>query len=384
MDPDQTREVGGGSPDGSGLNLGGRPLGPGRPGPGDPTEDDRCCEVCGVSLAGLRKDARYCGDAHRKTAMNRRQKESGNGYHKPAERHLTSWTPKPQTEQLLADVQEVLAEYTEQLPVTVRQVFYRLAGKGRPKSKSSEKQLYRALRLGRRFDRIPFDAIRDDTGAHLSGDGAREGDDHPAAYAQQALDRSRFALEDNSYRRGRHEGQPVYIDMWAEAAGMAPQLSRWVSQYGVAVHSGTGFDGLSLKWRMAQVIAQRDAPTVLFHLGDLDWHGRWVYRALFDDLEGFAPHAELEVVRLAVTEEQVERLGLTAYSGAVQAEAVAPDELQRIVVEAVKERYDEAIAAKVRQREERERREVDRRLAELRAKDAHAYALLRAFGWEDA
>jgi hypothetical protein len=346
-------------------------------------EDDRRCEVCGVSLAGLRKDARYCGDSHRKTAMNRRQKETGNGYRKPAERHRVSWTPKPKTERLLEEVQGVLAEYSEQLPVTVRQVFYRLVSQGRPKTKQFEKQLYRALRLGRRFDRIDFEAIRDDTGSHMPGQGSRGGDSDPVAYAREALDRSRRVLEENDYHRGRHEGQPYYIDVWCEAAGMVPQLSRWVSDYGVAVRSGRGFDGLSLKWRMAQVIAERDAPTVLFHIGDMDWHGRWVYEALFDDLEGFAGTSELEVVRLAVTEEQVERLGLTAYNEAVQAEAIPPDELQRIVVGAVTERYDEKVAEKVQKRERQERQEVDRRLAELRHREVYAQALIRAFGWTD-
>jgi hypothetical protein len=174
----------------------------------------------------------------------------------------------------------------------------------------------------------------------------------------------------NGYRRGRHEGQPVHVDLWAEASGMAPQLQAAVREFGCAVHSGGDYDSLTAKWRMAQEIGGRELPTVLLHVGDLDEHGGKIFAAFAEDVEAFCERdgGDVEIVRTAVTEQQVERYGLPAFDGAVQAEAIPPDELPRIVRDAVAERYDEQIAAAVRDRERVERADVDRRLAVLRAR----------------
>jgi hypothetical protein len=43
-------------------------------------------------------------------------------------RGFAPWTPRASTEQLLAQVDLVLAEYVDHLPLTLRQIFYRLVG----------------------------------------------------------------------------------------------------------------------------------------------------------------------------------------------------------------------------------------------------------------
>ncbi len=49
---------------------------------------------------------------------------------------FAAWRPQRRTEPLLLDIEAVLVEYREYLPLTVRQVFYRLVSKGYPKSES--------------------------------------------------------------------------------------------------------------------------------------------------------------------------------------------------------------------------------------------------------
>jgi hypothetical protein len=46
------------------------------------------------------------------------------------------WKPQKRTEPLVMDIEAVLEEYREYLPVTVRQVFYRLVGKGYRKTEN--------------------------------------------------------------------------------------------------------------------------------------------------------------------------------------------------------------------------------------------------------
>lgn len=39
---------------------------------------------------------------------------------------FAAWRPQKKTEQLVEDIERVLVEYREYLPLTIRQVFYRL------------------------------------------------------------------------------------------------------------------------------------------------------------------------------------------------------------------------------------------------------------------
>lgn len=73
------------------------------------------------------------------------------------------WEPKPATLDVVADIQEVLREYRAYLPMTVRQIFYRLVAKGYPKTHKFYK--YKVVEYcgrARRAGMIPFSAIRDD------------------------------------------------------------------------------------------------------------------------------------------------------------------------------------------------------------------------------
>jgi hypothetical protein len=51
---------------------------------------------------------------------------------------VDNWTPLPATQLLVDQVQAVPAEYAQQLPLTLRQIFYRLVGAhGYEKTRSS-------------------------------------------------------------------------------------------------------------------------------------------------------------------------------------------------------------------------------------------------------
>ena len=64
---------------------------------------------------------------------------------------------------LLDQVQLILDEYREQLPLTCRQIFYRLVGRyAYEKNELAYKRLCELLNKARRGGLIPFDHIRDD------------------------------------------------------------------------------------------------------------------------------------------------------------------------------------------------------------------------------
>ena len=78
-------------------------------------------------------------------------------------RGFAPWRPPPRTAALLAEVRAVLAEYHALLPLTVRQVFYRLVSTcGFEKPEAAYARLGETMNRARRAGLIPWEAIRDD------------------------------------------------------------------------------------------------------------------------------------------------------------------------------------------------------------------------------
>jgi len=75
---------------------------------------------------------------------------------------FASWKPQKRTLPLLEDIEGVLEEYRDYLPLTVRQVFYRLVGKGYSKTENFYETVQDKCNRARRSGRIPFGSIRDD------------------------------------------------------------------------------------------------------------------------------------------------------------------------------------------------------------------------------
>ena len=64
---------------------------------------------------------------------------------------------------MLEQIAEVLVTYAEHLPLTLRQIFYRLVARyGYEKTERAYKRLGNLLNMARRARRIDMDAIRDD------------------------------------------------------------------------------------------------------------------------------------------------------------------------------------------------------------------------------
>ncbi len=247
-------------------------------------------------------------------------------------RGLAEWRPQAKTRLLLGQVQAVLTEYADYLPLSIRQVFYRLVGAyDYDKSEAAYERLAEALNRGRRAGIVPFAAIRDD-GVKVEAPLAFHG-------LPDFVDTIRAAA--GNYRRERLEGQPSAVVVWVEAAGMVPQAARVAGPYGVPVYSCGGFDSIPAKHDAAQRALAQDRPTVVLHIGDHDPSGVSLYTAIAEDVEQFAYDlgAEHPVTfhRVAVTPEQISRYQLPTVAAkahdkrgawlggaTVQAEALPP------------------------------------------------------------
>jgi glycine/D-amino acid oxidase-like deaminating enzyme len=161
---------------------------------------------------------------------------------------------------LLDQCKAVLDEYREHLPLTIRQVFYRLVGSaGYDKAERAYARLCEALNRARRAGRVSFDAVRDD-GATL-----RE----PSEWESPVEVVEVFVHEARNFRLPRQTGQPRRLLIAVEAAGMVPQVERVAAPFGVPISSGGGFDSLAAKRDLARLLAKWGRAEVL-HIGDHD------------------------------------------------------------------------------------------------------------------
>lgn len=273
---------------------------------------------------------------------------------------VPAWRPHGQTLRVLAAVDDVLDRYADQLPLSLRQIFYVLVSdQVLPKTERAYKNLCEHLGMARRSGRLDWSMIRDDTQVVVQAPTSFAG---PIDFWRTL----RGAAEE--YRRNRQDGQPVRLELWCETAGMVPQLSRIGAEYGLATYSGGGFDGLAGKHDAAERAVVSDVETVVLHVGDLDPSGIHLFNALAEDVAAFAAAAgaRIRFERVAVTADQVERYALPtappkasdhrSFTGnTTQSEALPPDVLATVVREAIEAHRDPDVHQAVLTREEAER-----------------------------
>jgi hypothetical protein len=289
-----------------------------------------------------------------------------------------TWAPQQHTRALIADVQEILRDQADYLPLTARQVFYRLVGVyGYPKDENAYERLCNALGRARRAGIIPFENLRDDGAVILE---AEHYEDPDAFYGYVR----RLGA---SYERDKLARQPVDMRVYCEAAGMMQQLARTCEPYSVPVYSCSGFDSLTAKHGLARHCARtfiyRGKPTVILHLGDHDPSGVSIYESMKEDVLAFVagdlshvrPEAVVSFERVALRPHHIDHYQLTTYppkatdlrsgrwSGETcQLEALPPDTLAGVLNDAVTWHLDHDVLIEDREAEAQERRQIAKAL----------------------
>jgi hypothetical protein len=260
-------------------------------------------------------------------------------------RGFIDWKPRAASQKLLDQIDAVLAEYIDQLPLTARQIFYRLVGAyAYSKSERDYKRLQEILVRARRAQIVPFAHIRDD-GIHRS---------NPPGFVDEESLREAIKRTIEQGVINPQEFQPLKQIVLCEAAGMLPQLARVADDFGVEVVSSGGFNSLTAKHDLASLIAGEEKPVIVQHIGDFDPSGVHVYQSLADDVSAFVDKlgGEVSFRRLAVTPKHIDEFVLPTApakatdnrsfdgQGTVQAEAIPPDQLAHILRDALASNFD--------------------------------------------
>jgi hypothetical protein len=291
-------------------------------------------------------------------------------------RGLALWQPRQKTRDLLDKVRLVLHEYRQFLPLTIRQVHYRLVGAyGVDKTELAYKRLVEHANRARRAGMIPFLTIRDD-GVVFN---------EPLAWDSPRELIETFLHNAETFRLDRQTGQSQWLVVALEAGGMVPQIERITDPFGIPVASGGGFDSLTSKHELAVRFGERPIKVEVLHIGDYDPSGVHVFTSLMEDVQALVrdlgKNTEITFTRLAVTPEQIDALRLPTAppkekdrrkfddTRTVQAEAIPPDVLAQIVRDAINSRIDQAVLDEVLDHEQRFRNRLTDRLDHLLDED---------------
>jgi len=312
------------------------------------------------------------------------------------------------TRLVLEKVDEALRSFEEQgVKPTLRTIFYWLVSREViPNTTTSYKGLSAQLVEARKDGRYAWDFLEDKTRVVM---GALE----DSRFGDGDLDRFKEDLEDKlgelslekmleetfDYMRPwfmvqKWAEQPEICEVWIEKEALAATIEAWLTELTVPIRVNRGYSSWTfiynnveaLKWALS-----KHSKITIYYLGDLDPSGVDMQRFLEEAIRYFGLDvSDVELVRLAVTEDQVETFNLPprpqdmetlaklqrdtrtrSYTKNYIVEldalvAFAPTEFREIVRAAIKEKWDRSTYDTLRSKAEELRAEADEVLEKIK------------------
>lgn len=256
-------------------------------------------------------------------------------------------------------------------PMTVRQVFYRLVATGAIDKTESEYKstIIRLLGEMRETGALPWSWIVDNTRWMRKA---------------RTFDSAEDALRDTAafYRRSLWTAGDHYLEVWLEKEALAGVINPVTEQWDVPLMVTRGYPSKSYVYSAAETIASRAAPLgTIYYFGDLDPSGADIPRATEAGLRRYMARlgssGRLQFIRAAVTREQVIDLDLQTrptkrtdsrardFEGeSVELDAIPPATLREMVEHCILAHVDEHELHVLKTAEQSERSYLHR-LAEI-------------------
>jgi hypothetical protein len=282
-------------------------------------------------------------------------------------------------EQIIAGTLQVIAMFN--FKVTLRQVFYRLVEDLRilEKTNNEYKRLSKVLVEARLAGLVPIDAFAD-LGRSLVGENWWNVFSTPEEHYEQF--RHYFKEAAQYYRVPRWHEQAHYVEVWVEKAAMQSFFGQVTNELHVPLFPTRGYPSLtSLKEAADRLQAESDGKKVtILYYGDFDPSGveitEYVRKRLLSD---FGVDAEVE--RIAINGDHIEEFSLPTAPpkqsdsrtarfeqehgpATVELEAFRPDDLTRLVRDAIERYFDDDVHRRTQRAQADGRREVQGRVDE--------------------
>ncbi|MCD4786114.1 MAG: hypothetical protein K8T10_20015 [Candidatus Eremiobacteraeota bacterium] len=209
-------------------------------------------------------------------------------------RRKWSWTKKQFDK--LNKVQEILEELDEYKPLTLRQVYYQLVGKGYIENRVSEYgMLSGLLKYARIAGYIPWEDIEDRGRIFHNLTGFEDYQEFISASYYHFL---------RGYRRNLLQKQGKYLEIWIEKDALSSIFTRTAKYYTVPVIVCRGFNSVSFLNAFKERIQAEDHPVVLY-FGDFDPSGMAMLNSSKITLENEMNVQGVEFKRIALSKEDI-------------------------------------------------------------------------------
>jgi len=255
-------------------------------------------------------------------------------------------SPIKRTRRTRAEIEALdnaLSEIVDQFrPVTVRQVFYQAVNRGLvPKSETKGyRVVQRRLVALREAGDIPYGNIVDGT-RYVHGHRRYHDLDEFTTYAA------------GLYRKDYWSTSEVNVEVWLEKDALKGVLvPTVVNECGLGLHVTRGFASITYLQEAAEDIESDGRPTYVYVLTDFDPSGVSIAEKVEEELKTRAPDSEIVVERLAVDRAQIDLWNLPTRptkasdtraskfwrvygTDSVELDAIPPDELRKLVRDAI-------------------------------------------------
>lgn len=196
-------------------------------------------------------------------------------------------------------------EYQRDWPLTLRQIFYLVIGRGFPSDKYTELGcLINQMKLD---DIIPWDAL-EDRSSYVS---------IPTRYADKEEYREWVVgWFDGNYERDLMQGQKKHIEVWSEKDTMRTIFKKATAPYGIPLVTAGGFTSLQLVYEFANRVSDAKSQgkrTVMLYCGDFDPSGCAMFDSIQKQYDKLETGNHVRFIRAALTQEQIARYGLTKH-----------------------------------------------------------------------
>jgi len=275
---------------------------------------------------------------------------------------------------IIPKVSELLDSYSYR--PTLRQVFYRLvAALLIPNTETTYKSLSRATVQARETEIIDPLCFDDRVRSYEGGD---QGYENPQDFIRSQLN----DLKDSptAYTKLMWDNQPRKPIIWLEKDALFTPVSNIANRFRIRTYAARGYSSFTAVYEAASDM-DGCTPYAILQLTDFDPSGEDMVRDLERRLTRYGAE-DFELKKIALTHDQVQTLGLppmpaktadprydrfsASYgSEAVELDALPPDELERIVKEAIWTLIDHDQWSKDYTQTETEREEVQARITEL-------------------
>lgn len=216
-------------------------------------------------------------------------------------RHRLKWT----THQLdkLEKVKQILKELTDYKPLTLRQIYYQLVGRGHIENRVSQYTMLSGLLKWARIEGyIPWEDIEDRVRVYHDLTGWENSDQFVQASLDQFL---------NDYKRDLLQSQEEYIEIWIEKDALSSVFTKVAAPYTISVVVCRGFSSATFLNDYKKRLRYYSKKTpVMLYFGDFDPSGVEIFEAIKTSLREELGILGIGFKRIALLREDILRYKL--------------------------------------------------------------------------